>query len=57
MLIGVGEEVERKLMHWTVYVKLLLSKLVAGQIYKLEKPPETSTAAKSWLKSLEPVVE
>lgn len=56
ILIGVGDEVERKLIHLTVYVRLLFNKFADGQSSKLENPPLTSIAAQSWLNYGDPVV-
>lgn len=47
--IGVGEEVERKLVQAIVYVRLVLSKLKEGHNSRLERPLVVSIAAKSWL--------
>lgn len=50
-------EMAAKLMHFTVYVRLLLMRSFSGQKSSLLKPRVASTAAQSWLYSVDPVRE
>lgn len=54
--IPVGDEVEvaTKLLHFTVYVRFVLTWSISGQNSNLLNPWEVSTAAQSWLNSVDP---